>query len=155
MFRPQSTGRRPVPAALALALALLAPLARPAALAAHEGHAHKVLGTVTAITDDELTVRDRAGEAVAIRLTAETRYFQGDQEAARSAVEVGGRVAVSTSGGLLSKGHPLGATGVAQVVEAVEQLRGESGPRQVKDARIALTHCQGFGGAAAVHVFTA
>ncbi len=64
------------------------------------------------------------------------------------------RVRVSTSGGLLAKGHPLGATGVAQVVEAVEQLRGDSGPRQVPNARIALTHCQGFGGAAGVHIFT-
>jgi acetyl-CoA acetyltransferase len=68
---------------------------------------------------------------------------------------IGGKVAVSTSGGLLSKGHPLGATGVAQVVEAVEQLRGESGPRQVGGARLALTHCQGFGGAVAVHIFSA
>jgi len=65
------------------------------------------------------------------------------------------RVQVSTSGGLLAKGHPLGATGVAQVVEAVEQLRGESGERQVPNARIALTHCQGFGGAAGVHIFAA
>jgi acetyl-CoA acetyltransferase len=65
------------------------------------------------------------------------------------------RVQVSTSGGLLAKGHPLGATGVAQVVEAVEQLRGESGERQVPNARLALTHCQGFGGAAGVHIFAA
>jgi acetyl-CoA acetyltransferase len=65
------------------------------------------------------------------------------------------RVQVSTSGGLLAKGHPLGATGVAQVVEAVEQLRGESGDRQVPNARLALTHCQGFGGAAGVHIFAA
>lgn len=65
------------------------------------------------------------------------------------------RVQVSTSGGLLAKGHPLGATGVAQVVEAVEQLRGESGARQVANARIALAHCQGFGGAAGVHILAA
>lgn len=65
------------------------------------------------------------------------------------------RIRVSTSGGLLAKGHPLGATGVAQVVEAVEQLRGDSGERQVPNARIALTHCQGFGGAAGVHMFAA
>jgi len=65
------------------------------------------------------------------------------------------RTRVSTSGGLLAKGHPLGATGVAQVVEAAEQLRGDSGERQVPNARIALTHCQGFGGAAGVHIFTA
>jgi len=64
------------------------------------------------------------------------------------------RVRVSTSGGLLAKGHPLGATGVAQVVEAAEQLRGDSGQRQVPNARIALAHCQGFGGAAGVHIFT-
>ena len=63
------------------------------------------------------------------------------------------RVQVSTSGGLLSKGHPLGATGLAQVVEVVEQLRGDSGDRQVENAQLALTHCQGFGGAAGVHIF--
>lgn len=63
------------------------------------------------------------------------------------------RVHVSTSGGLLSKGHPLGATGLAQVVEVVEQLRGDSGDRQVANAQLALTHCQGFGGAAGVHIF--
>jgi len=63
------------------------------------------------------------------------------------------RVKVSTSGGLLAKGHPLGATGVAQAVESVEQLRGDSGARQVEGARLALAHCQGFGGAAGVHIF--
>jgi acetyl-CoA acetyltransferase len=66
----------------------------------------------------------------------------------------GAGVRVSTSGGLLSKGHPLGATGVAQAVEAVEQLRGDSGERQVEGASLALTHCQGFGGAAGVHIFS-
>lgn len=66
---------------------------------------------------------------------------------------IGGKVAVSTSGGLLAKGHPLGATGVAQVVEVVEQLRGEVGERQVPSATLGLTHCQGFGGAVAVHIF--
>jgi acetyl-CoA acyltransferase len=65
-----------------------------------------------------------------------------------------GKVAVSTSGGLLAKGHPLGATGVAQVVEVVEQLRGESGPRQVPNAKYGLIHCQGFGGAVGVHILT-
>jgi acetyl-CoA acetyltransferase len=63
-------------------------------------------------------------------------------------------VHVSTSGGLLSKGHPLGATGIAQAVEAVEQLRGDSGERQVEGAKLALTHCQGFGGAAGVHIYS-
>ena len=67
---------------------------------------------------------------------------------------IGGQVAVNPSGGLLAKGHPLGATGVAQVFEIVTQLRGAAGERQVRDARIGLTHCQGFGGATGVHIFS-
>lgn len=67
--------------------------------------------------------------------------------------KIGGKVVVNPSGGLLSKGHPLGATGVAQVFEMVTQLRGDAGERQVPDARIGLTHCQGFGGAVGVHIF--
>ncbi len=53
---------------------------------------------------------------------------------------LGGDIPVNPSGGLLSKGHPLGATGVAQVVEIVWQLRGEAGKRQVKGAKIGLAH---------------
>lgn len=56
------------------------------------------------------------------------------------ATKLGGRVPVNTSGGLLRKGHPVGATGVAQVVELTEQLRGSSGKRQVEGARVALAH---------------
>jgi acetyl-CoA acetyltransferase len=66
---------------------------------------------------------------------------------------LGGQVTVNPSGGLLAKGHPLGATGVAQVFEIVTQLRGEAGERQVRDARLGLTHCQGFGGATGIHIF--
>ena len=51
---------------------------------------------------------------------------------------LGGRIPVNTSGGLLSRGHPLGATGCAQIVELVRQLRGDAGRRQVEDARTAL-----------------
>jgi acetyl-CoA acetyltransferase len=68
--------------------------------------------------------------------------------------DIGGKVVVNPSGGLLSKGHPLGATGVAQVFEIVTQLRGDAGERQVPDAKVGLTHCQGFGGAVGVHIFT-
>lgn len=53
---------------------------------------------------------------------------------------LGGRIPVNVSGGLLRKGHPVGATGCAQIVELTEQLRGQSGPRQVQGARIALAH---------------
>jgi acetyl-CoA acetyltransferase len=57
--------------------------------------------------------------------------------------ELGGKIPVNPSGGLLAKGHPLGATGVAQIVEIVWQLRGEAGKRQVSNARIGLAHCVG------------
>jgi acetyl-CoA acetyltransferase len=59
---------------------------------------------------------------------------------------------VNVSGGLLSKGHPLGATGVANVYEVVQHLRGEAGPRQVQGARVGLTHVIGLGSACGVHV---
>jgi acetyl-CoA acetyltransferase len=62
----------------------------------------------------------------------------------------GGRWVINPSGGLISKGHPLGATGVAQVVELVQQLRGEALARQVDGARRALAHNQGIGGATVV-----
>ena len=72
---------------------------------------------------------------------------------------LGGRIPVNPSGGLLSKGHPIGATGAAQVVEVVRQLRGDCGDRQVEDARVGLTHCTGGGisgfdhGACSIHMF--
>jgi acetyl-CoA acetyltransferase len=56
---------------------------------------------------------------------------------------LGGSLPVNTSGGLLARGHPIGATGLAQIVEAVTQLRGTAGERQVPDARIALTQNAG------------
>ncbi|MBO0827223.1 MAG: thiolase family protein [Streptosporangiales bacterium] len=71
----------------------------------------------------------------------------------------GGSTVVNPSGGLLAKGHPVGASGAAQVVEAFWQLTGRAGERQVPDARIALTHVTGGGisgldhGACTVHVF--
>ena len=72
----------------------------------------------------------------------------------------GGRQPVNPSGGLACRGHPVGATGVAQIVEAVWQLRGQAGERQVPGAKVALTHCTGGGisgldhGACSVHVLT-
>lgn len=68
---------------------------------------------------------------------------EGGRLVAGGETALGGRVPVSTSGGLLSKGHPLGATGIAQVHEIVTQLRGEAGERQVDGARTGLTHCVG------------
>ena len=53
---------------------------------------------------------------------------------------LGGRVPVNTSGGLKSKGHPVGATGIAQAIEIFQQLRGEAGERQIRDPKLGLTH---------------
>lgn len=65
----------------------------------------------------------------------------------------GGKFVVNPSGGLLSKGHPLGATGLAQCTELVEQLRGAADKRQVPGARIALQHNLGLGGACVVTLY--
>lgn len=65
----------------------------------------------------------------------------------------GGKVVTNPSGGLLAKGHPLGATGLAQCAELVWQLRGEAGPRQVEGARIGLQHNIGLGGACVVTLY--
>jgi len=72
--------------------------------------------------------------------------------------EIGGEVAVSPSGGLLARGHPLGATGVAQIAEMFWQMRGEAGDRQVPNARVGVAHTVGGGvteieaGATSVHI---
>ena len=76
------------------------------------------------------------------------------------ATALGGRLPVNTSGGLLSKGHPIGATGIAQICEATWQLRGEAGERQVDGARVALTPngggwLEGDSAAMGVHILTA
>ena len=78
--------------------------------------------------------------------TAEKFIWDGDNT-------YGGRVVTNPSGGLLSKGHPLGATGLAQCTELVEQLRGRSGKRQVEGARLALQHNIGIGGACVVTLY--
>jgi len=73
-------------------------------------------------------------------------------EAGLTAIE--GEVAVNTSGGLKARGDPIGATGLAQVVEIVTQLRGKADKRQVKDAQVGLTHnVGGTGATAVVHLF--
>jgi len=93
--------------------------------------------------------------------TAELLHYEnlglcGDGEAGRmidsGESALGGRIPVNCSGGLLSKGHPLGATGVANIYEVTTHLRGEAGKRQVPGARIGLTHVIGLGSACAVHV---
>ena len=67
-------------------------------------------------------------------------------------LSIGGRIPFSTDGGLLSRGHPLGPTGLAQVWETTQQLRGRAGVRQVERARVGLTHMVGVGGVCVVHI---
>ncbi len=80
--------------------------------------------------------------------TAERFIVDGDNT-------FGGRVVTNPSGGLLSKGHPLGATGLAQCAELTWQLRGTAGARQVSGARIGLQHNLGLGGACVITLYKA
>ena len=80
---------------------------------------------------------------------------KGGELADSGATSYGGRWVVNPSGGLLSKGHPIGATGLAQCAELVWQLRGQAGARQVVSARTALQHNLGLGGAAVVTLYRA
>ena len=95
--------------------------------------------------------------------TAELLHYEnlglcGEGEAGRlidsGETALGGRLPVNVSGGLLAKGHPIAATGVANIVEIVTHLRGEAGARQVAGARLGLAHVLGFAGvsASAVHI---
>ena len=80
--------------------------------------------------------------------TAEKFILEGDNT-------YGGRIVTNPSGGLLSKGHPLGATGLAQCAELTWQLRGQADQRQVEGARLALQHNLGLGGACVVTLYQA
>jgi len=93
--------------------------------------------------------------------TAEILHYEnlglcGEGEAGRmideGEVALGGRIPVNVSGGLLSKGHPLGATGIANIYEVTTHLRGEAGERQVVGARIGMTHVIGLGSACGIHI---
>src|ERR1700752_1150127 len=93
--------------------------------------------------------------------TAEILHYEslglcGDGEAGKlideGAVAHGGRIPVNVSGGLLSKGHPLGATGIANCYELATHLRGEAGARQVQGARFGLAHVIGLGSACGIHI---
>lgn len=81
-------------------------------------------------------------------------HCQGPSAARKGVTALGGRIPVNTSGGLKSKGHPVGATGIAQAIEMVEQLTHRAGERQVEGARIGLTQNMGGSGASSVvHIF--
>ena len=77
---------------------------------------------------------------------------QAAAELKAGAFDIGGRVAISPSGGLLSMGHPLGPTGLGQIAEITRQLRGEAGPRQHSGAKTGLAHMVGVGAVCVVHI---
>jgi benzoylsuccinyl-CoA thiolase BbsB subunit len=90
-------------------------------------------------------VHDCFSIAEALRVEGLGLFPHGEYPArvVKGEADLDGRLPVNGSGGLLGKGHPLGATGVAQVVEVVRQLRGEAGARQIPGARVGLAHCRG------------
>ena len=94
---------------------------------------------------DTVEVHDASssGEIVQIEALALCPPGEAGPRAERGEFSIGGRVPVNTSGGLVSKGHPLGATGLGQIFELVEQLRGTAGGRQVEGARVAMAENSG------------
>jgi len=81
-------------------------------------------------------------EIVATEALGFFNFGEGGKAVEEGLTQIGGKIPVNPSGGLKAKGHPIGATGIAQAVEIVEQLRGEAGKRQV-DAEIGMTDTLG------------
>jgi len=98
-----------------------------------EVHDCFTIAEILAIEDLGFVKKGRGGKAIDEKITT-----------------LDGKIPINPSGGLKAKGHPVGATGVAQIAEIVLQLRGEADKRQVKDAKIGLTHNVGAGGASCV-----
>jgi len=112
---------------------------KPSDIDVAEVHDCFTIAEIMAIEDLGFVKKGEGGKAVADKITT-----------------LDGRIPVNTSGGLKSKGHPVGATGVAQIVEIVQQLRGTADKRQVKGAKIGLAHNVGGSGATAVvHIMEA
>jgi acetyl-CoA C-acetyltransferase len=120
-------------------------------------HAFEQAG-VTHSQIDVMEVHDSytIGEILALEDMGFVPKGEGGKATEDGRTALAGDIPTNTSGGLKACGHPYGATGVAQVVEIVTQLRGKADKRQVKDARIGLTHnVGGAGGSAVVHIFEA
>ena len=92
-----------------------------------------------------------------ICVTEAVGYFEkgkGGEAVEAGLTDVEGEKPVNVSGGLKSKGHPVGATGAAQAMEIVKQLRGEAGERQIENVRIGMTQNMGGSGASTlIHIF--
>jgi acetyl-CoA C-acetyltransferase len=137
-------------------------------------HDRDELTTLRAVRDSAAQAYKMAGKTAAdidfaevhdcftiaeIIVTEDLGFFEpgkGGPAAEAGETALTGRIPINPSGGLKSKGHPVGATGIAQIVEITEQLRGEAGDRQLKNARIALAqNMGGSGGSSLVHILEA
>jgi len=95
-------------------------------------------------------------EIMVIEALGIVKEGQGGVATANGFTSLNGKFPINPSGGLKSKGHPIGATGVAQICEAVLQLRGQAGKRQIKNAKTALTqNMGGSGGSCVIHILEA
>lgn len=132
--------------------------------AAGENHDSELTGSTIKIAFEQAEIAASDLDVVEVHdafsieeiLYAEAMGLCGPGEAAglitAGEFDIGGRCALSPSGGLLSMGHPTGPTGTGQVVEVTRQLRGEAGPRQQPNARMGLTHMVGVGAVCVVHL---
>jgi acetyl-CoA C-acetyltransferase len=118
-------------------------------------HAGKMAYKQAKITPKQINLAEvhdcfTIAEICAIEDLGFVKKGEGGKAVENKITTLDGSLPVNTSGGLKAKGHPVGATGVAQIVEVTQQLRGEAGKRQVKDARIGLAHNVGGSGATCV-----
>ncbi|MFC1743031.1 thiolase domain-containing protein [Candidatus Riflebacteria bacterium] len=129
-------------------------ITRMKAVAAAAEAAYKMAGVTPADIDlaeihDCFTISE-------IMVSEELGFFergQGGKAVEKGETGIGGKIPINPSGGLKSKGHPVGATGIGQAVEIVKQLRGDAGDRQIKDCRRGLTqNMGGTGGSSIVHI---
>ncbi|MBB5497562.1 thiolase family protein [Paraburkholderia sp. MM5384-R2] len=140
----QLTGCRPVWVASSVLLSGMADPTKPSASVSAAKAAYKE----ASIGPDEVHVAEvhdasAPGELINYEVVQFCPEGQGVELLRSGATDIGGRISVNPSGGLLSRGHPIGATGAAQIAELVQQLRGEAGERQRKSAKVALAQNSG------------
>ncbi|MGH1505987.1 MAG: thiolase family protein [Acidimicrobiales bacterium] len=125
-----------------------------AALTAETATAALAEAGITAADLDVVELHDAftVEELLYIEALGLARVGQAAAQLAEGQFDIGGRVAVSPSGGLLSMGHPIGPTGVGQICEITTQIRGEAGDRQHAGAQTGLAHMVGVGAVCVVHV---
>jgi len=107
------------------------------ALAAHRAYESSGIGPED-VSVAEVHDATAMGEIIQVENLGFCQFGDGGSISERGETSIGGRLPVNTSGGLESKGHPIGATGLGQICELVSQLRGEAGHRQVEGARVAV-----------------